>query len=73
MYREEGYPYDEEQGVKDIRDKVVNYLQGVLLLDKISIEQVASMYLEAKDSASVDKVMDLIDGFAAASISKVLE
>jgi len=73
MYREEGYPYGEEQGVTDIREKVVNYLQGVLLLDKISIEQVASMYLEAKDSDSIDKVMDLIDGFAAASISKVLE
>lgn len=73
MYREEGYPYGEEQGVTDIREKVVNYLQGVLLLDKISIEQVASMYLEAKDSDSIDKVMDLIDGFAAASIKNVLE
>ena len=73
VYREEGYPYDEEKAVTDIRDMVVNYLQGVLLLDKLQIEKTASKYLEADDTEEVDAVKVTIDRLAVESMSKVLD
>lgn len=73
VYADEGYPYDEEKGVQDIRDKVVNYMQGVLLLDTIKIEKVADAYLEAKDNDAIKEVIRNIDVMAAESMNKVLE
>ncbi len=72
-YADEGYQYDEEKGVTDIRNKVVNYLQGVLLIDTIKIEKVADAYLEAKDSEAIQEVIRTIDVMAAESMNKVLE
>ncbi len=73
VYGDEGYPYDEEKAVTDIRNKVVNYMQGVLLLDTIKIEKVADAYLEAKDNDAIKEVIRTIDVMAAESMNKVLE
>ena len=56
-----------------MRDKVVNYMQGVLLLDTIKIEKVADAYLAAKDNDAIKEVIRTIDVMAAESMNKVLE
>jgi hypothetical protein len=73
QYRDEGYPYDEGKGVSDIRDMAVNYLMGVLLIQKEDIEMIASKYNEADDPAAVAEVNDEIDKLAIESMNNVLE
>ena len=71
IYRDEGYPYDEEQGVKDIRNKVTNYLQGVLLLTDSEIGKLSGRYLQAKTNEEMEAVKADIDKLAVESMSRL--
>ncbi len=71
IYRDEGYPYDEEKGVKDIRNKVTNYLQGVLLLTDSEIGKLSGRYLQAKTNEEIEEVKADIDKLAVESMSRL--